>query len=153
MALMLLLECKWGRLMHTGEEITTLVEMCLPLSTLIWSSHVLWEGSSHDGSILADSLERLDGFKLPYLANAGYACRPRIPHPLCQQGTNLNDFSARFYPKHDKKLFNLRQSRLRVTIERPFSALKNKFKILDRKPFHPFPTQGKQVLTCCTLHN
>jgi hypothetical protein len=40
-----------------------------------------------------------------------------------------------------------------VTIERAFAALKNRFKILDQKPFHTFPTQVKLVLACCILHN
>ena len=51
------------------------------------------------------------------------------------------------------ELFNLRHSSLRVTIERAFAALKNRFKILDQKPFHPFDTQVKLVLACCILHN
>jgi hypothetical protein len=40
-----------------------------------------------------------------------------------------------------------------VTIERAFAALKNRFKILDQKPFHTFPTQVKLVLACCILDN
>jgi hypothetical protein len=40
-----------------------------------------------------------------------------------------------------------------VTIERAFAALKNRFKILDQKPFHTFPTQVKLVLAYCILHN
>ena len=50
-------------------------------------------------------------------------------------------------------MFNLRHSSLRVTVERVFGALKNRFKILDQKPFHPFETQVKLVLACCILHN
>jgi hypothetical protein len=38
-----------------------------------------------------------------------------------------------------------------TTIERDFVALKNRFKILDQKPFHTFPIQVK--LACCILHN
>ena len=34
------------------------------------------------------------------------------------------------------KNYNLRHSSLRVIVERAFGALKNRFKILDRKPFH-----------------
>ena len=52
-----------------------------------------------------------------------------------------------------RKLFNLRHSSLRVTVERAFGALKNRFKILDQKPFHPYSTQVKLVLACCILHN
>ncbi|XP_073354934.1 uncharacterized protein [Aegilops tauschii subsp. strangulata] len=30
---------------------------------------------------------------------------------------------------------------------------KTRFKILDQKPFHPYPTQVKLVLACCIIHN
>jgi hypothetical protein len=50
-------------------------------------------------------------------------------------------------------LFNLGHSSLRVTIERAFVALKNRFKVLAQKPFHMFDTQVKLVLACCVLHN
>jgi hypothetical protein len=42
---------------------------------------------------------------------------------------------------------------LRVTVERAFAALKNRFRIIDNKPFHSFKTQVKLVLACCILHN
>ncbi|XP_040254277.1 uncharacterized protein [Aegilops tauschii subsp. strangulata] len=44
-------------------------------------------------------------------------------------------------------------SSLRVAVERAFGALKNRFKILDQKPFRPYSTQIKLVLACCILHN
>jgi hypothetical protein len=50
-------------------------------------------------------------------------------------------------------MFNLRHSSRRVTIERAFGALKNRFRILDNRSFHPFKTQVKLVLACCILHN
>ena len=50
-------------------------------------------------------------------------------------------------------LFNLRHSSLKVAIERAFAALKNRFKVLDQKPFHTFVTQVKLVLACCIIHN
>jgi hypothetical protein len=53
-------------------------------------------------------------------------------------------------PQNQRELFNLRH---RVTVERAFSALKNRFRILDNKPFHPYKTQVKLVLACCILHN
>jgi hypothetical protein len=40
-----------------------------------------------------------------------------------------------------------------VTVERAFGALKNRFRILDNKPFHPYKTQVKLVLACYILHN
>src|SRR4051794_36810211 len=45
------------------------------------------------------------------------------------------------------------QACLRVTIERAFAALNNRFKILDQKPFDTFETQVKLFLACCILHN
>jgi hypothetical protein len=50
-------------------------------------------------------------------------------------------------------LFNLRHSSLRVTVERAFRALKNRFCVLDNKSFHPYKTQIKPVLACCIIHN
>ena len=116
-----------------------------------------WEGSAHDATILTDALERSDGLKVPegkfYLADAGYACRPGFLPPFRKTRYHLNEFSSRFYPKNAKELFNLRHSSLRVTVERAFASLKNRFKILDQKPFHTFDTQVKLVLACCILHN
>jgi len=43
---------------------------------------------------------------------------------------------------------------LRVTVERAFGALKNRFRIIDtNKPFHRLRTQIKLVLACCIMHN
>jgi hypothetical protein len=50
-------------------------------------------------------------------------------------------------------LFNLRHSSLRVTVERAIGALKNRWRILDNKPFHTYKTQVKLVLACCIIHN
>ncbi|XP_071674467.1 uncharacterized protein [Lolium perenne] len=87
--------------------------------------------TAHDASILGDSLSRLDG-KTRY---------------------HLNEFSPRHQPQNAKELFNLRHSSLRVTIERAFAALKNRFKVLEHKPFHTFDNQVKLVLAWCILHN
>jgi hypothetical protein len=56
-------------------------------------------------------------------------------------------------PQNARELFNLRHSSLRVIVEKTFGALKNRFRILDNKPFHPYKTQVKLVLACCILHN
>jgi hypothetical protein len=77
----------------------------------------------------------------------------RNPPPFRKTRYHLNAFSSRNRPQNAEELFNLRHSSLRVTIERAFAALKNRFKILDQKPFHTFPTQVKLVLACCILHN
>ena len=36
---------------------------------------------------------------------------------------------------------------------RAFGALKNRFCILDNKPFHTYKTRVKLVMACCILHN
>jgi hypothetical protein len=87
-----------------------------------------------------------------YLGDAGYACQPGIP-PFRKTRYHLNEFSPMNRLQNAEELFNLRHSSLRVIIERAFAALKNRFKILDQKPFHTFPTQVKPVLACCILHN
>jgi hypothetical protein len=85
-------------------------------------------------------LERGDGVPEGkfYLANAGYACRHDFLQPFRSTRYHINEFSARFYPKNSKELFNLTHSSLKVTVERAFASLKNIFKILDQKPFHTF---------------
>jgi hypothetical protein len=106
--------------------------------------------------ILTDSLERADGLKNPegkfYLVDVGYACRPGFLPPFRSIRYHLNEFSTRFYLRNTKELFNLRHSSFRVTVERAFATLKNRFKILDQKPFHTFPTQIKLVFACCILY-
>ena len=80
-----------------------------------------------------------------------------MPHwfPSSLQGAryHLSEYGPRNRPTNARELFNLRHSSLRVTIERAFGALKNRFRILDNKPFHPYKTQVKLVLACCILHN
>jgi hypothetical protein len=87
-----------------------------------------------------------------YLVDAGYAVRPGFLPPYRATRYHLSEYGGR-NPQNPKELFNLRHSSLRVTIERAFSALKNRFKILYNKPFHPYKTQVKLVLAYCILHN
>ncbi|WVZ95697.1 hypothetical protein U9M48_041429 [Paspalum notatum var. saurae] len=114
------------------------------------------EGSAHDALILADALERDDGLRVPpgkfYLVDAGYAVRPGFLPPYRATRYHLREFGSN-RPRDQKELFNLRHSSLRVTVERAFGALKNRFKILYNRPFHPYKTQVKLVLACCILHN
>jgi hypothetical protein len=66
---------------------------------------------------------------------------------------HLSEYGLRNRPTNAREMFNPRHSSLRVAIERAFGALKNRFRILDNKPFHPFKTQVKLVLAFCILHN
>ena len=65
---------------------------------------------------------------------------------------HLREFGSN-RPQNQREIFNLRHSFLRVTVERAFGALKNRFRILDNKHFHPYKTQVKLVLAYCILHN
>jgi hypothetical protein len=117
-----------------------------------------WEGLAHDAMILADSLERHDNIQVTegklYLADTGYAYRPRFLPPVRSASYHLNELVLiKVLPKNAKELFNLRHSSLRVTVESASATLKNRFKILDLKPFHTFSSQVKLVLACCILHN
>jgi hypothetical protein len=66
---------------------------------------------------------------------------------------HLFEYSSTNRPTNARELFNLRHSSLRVTVERAFGALKNRFRILYNKPFHLYKTQVKLVLAYCILHN
>ena len=65
----------------------------------------------------------------------------------------MSECGSRNYPTNAKELFNLRHSSLRVIVERAFGALKNRFRVLDNKPFHTYKTQVKLVLAYYILHN
>ncbi|XP_072150119.1 protein ALP1-like [Setaria viridis] len=142
-----------GRKHYTTQNVLAAVDFDLKFTYVLAG----WEGSAHDATILADALEREDGLRVPegkfYLVDAGYACRPGFLPPYRGTRYHLNEFGGRNYPTNPRELFNLRHSSLRVTVERAFGALKNRFRIIDNKPFHPFKTQVKLVLACCILHN
>jgi hypothetical protein len=134
---MWVLEC----LQYSRVGSTTPARTCLFLIS-IWSRRVLAgrEGPSHDASILAYSIG------LDIHVGLGFL------HPLGETRYPINEF-WRNNPKTAIELFKLSHSSLRTTVERAFATLKNRFKILYHKPFHPFTAQVKFVLSCCILHN
>jgi hypothetical protein len=79
-----------------------------------------WEESAHDSRVLNDALIRPGGFKIPegkyYLDDAGYGNRNGILSPYRGVRYHLKEFSDH-PPENEKKLFNLRHSSLRTTIE------------------------------------
>jgi len=85
--------------------------------------------------------------------DVGYACRPRFQPPYKAVRYHLSEYGPRHNPINVKELYNPRHNPLRVTIERAFGALKNRFRILDNKPFHKFMTQVKLVQAYCILYN
>ena len=84
-----------------------------------------------------------DGISIPdcklYIGDVGYACRPRVLPPIRKTRYDLDEFSARNYPK-------IAESSFRVKVERAFGASKNRLKILDQKAFHPFIPKLSLVL-------
>ncbi|WVZ92066.1 hypothetical protein U9M48_038161 [Paspalum notatum var. saurae] len=141
-----------GRKQTTTQNVMAAVDFDLMFTYVLAG----WEGSAHDALILADALERDDGLTVPqgkyYLVDAGYAAKPGFLPPYRATRYHLREFGTR-RPQNPKELFNLRHSALRVTVERAFGALKNRFRMLYNKPFHPYTTQVKLVLACCILHN
>ncbi|XP_071685445.1 uncharacterized protein [Lolium perenne] len=131
-----------GRKHYTSQNVLAVVDFDLRFTYVL----ARWEGSAHDVIILVDNLSSPDGLQIPegksYLGDAGYVCRPGILPPFRKTRYHLNKFSVKHRPQNAKELFNLRHSSLRVTIGRAFAALKNRFKLLDHKPFHTFDTQG-----------
>ncbi|WVZ81614.1 hypothetical protein U9M48_028969 [Paspalum notatum var. saurae] len=127
-----------GRKHYTTQNVLAAVDFDLKFTYVLAG----WEGSSHDALILADTLERADGLTVPqekfYLVDAGYAGRPGFLPPYRGTRYHLKEYGGRNYPINARELFNLRHSSLRVTVERAFGALKNRFRIIDNKPFHPF---------------
>ena len=63
-----------------------------------------------------------------------FLCQNHLPWHVSKNSVNTTNAG---------ELFNLSHSSLRVTIERAFGALKNRFRILDNKPFHPYKHTGE----------
>ena len=57
---------------------------------------------------------------------------------------HLKEYKGAREPESPKKLFNLRHSSLRTTVERAFGTLKNHFKIFASQPFFSLKTQVKR---------
>jgi hypothetical protein len=84
-----------------------------------------------------------------YLVDVGYACRNGFLPPYRGVRYHLSEYNSTNRPTNARELFNMRHFSLRVTVERAFGALKNIFRILDNKPFHPYKSQVKLVIACC----
>jgi hypothetical protein len=59
---------------------------------------------------------------------------------------HLSEYGPRNLPSNDRELFNLRHSSLRVIVERAIGALKNRWRILDNKPFHTYKNTSEACL-------
>jgi hypothetical protein len=116
-----------------------------------------WEEFVHDASILAGNLSMPDGLKILHgkfcLGDVGYSCRHRILPLFRKTRYHISKSSVLGnIPVNAKELFNLGHSCLRITIERAFATLNNRFKVLDQKTFHTYEAQVKLVLACCILY-
>jgi hypothetical protein len=118
-----------------------------------------WEGSAHDSRVLRFAVAD-KGFHAPpgkyYLADAGY----NSFNGLCLVPYNKVRYHLREWgaanqrPENSKELFNLRHSSLRITIERTFGVLKNRFHILNSaRDGFSVSTQVKLVYALTGLHN
>ena len=116
-----------------------------------------WEGSAHDGRVLADAKSK--GFAAPpgkyYLADAGYSNSALTLVPYQKTRYHLREQAkAAQKPQNAKELHNLRHSSLRNVIERTFGVLKNRFAILQKQPrMYTIRTQVDLVFALTAVHN
>jgi hypothetical protein len=115
-----------------------------------------WEGSAHDGRVLADAISR--GFKAPegryFLADAGYSNSELTLSPYRGVRYHLREVRAVGKAPEDKKeLFNLRHSSLRNVVERTFGVWKRRWRVFDRPHEFKLPTQVKLVYALVVVHN
>jgi hypothetical protein len=118
-----------------------------------------WEGSAHDSRVLRSAVQD-KGFSAPpnkyYLADAGYGPFGGLClSPYHKVRYHLREWgAANQRPKNAQELFNLRHSSLRVTIERTFGVLKNRFSILTTaRDGFSIASQVKLVYALTGLHN
>lgn len=116
-----------------------------------------WEGSAHDGRVLA-AARSSDGFHAPegryYLGDAGYALAPDVLVPY--RGVRyhlLEQYEAGSPPETAKELFNLRHSSLRNVIERTFGVMKRRWRILQSPREFSMKRQVMLVYALAALHN
>ncbi|TPX52842.1 hypothetical protein CcCBS67573_g09796 [Chytriomyces confervae] len=118
--------------------------------------HVGWEGSAHDGRVLADAYDK--GFSIPegrfYLADAGYAQREQVLVPYRGIRYHLKEWGqANERPVNAKELFNLRHAELRNVIERIFGCMAKRFLILKAMRSFSLETQRDLAIAIPILFN
>ena len=115
-----------------------------------------WEGSAHDGKVLADA--KLKGLPMRagkyYLADAGYAISKFCLVPYRGVRYHLKEWMrGNQQPVNKEELFNLRHSSLRNVVERIFGVLKKRFPIVVLMSSYDFEFQCDIVLGAMMLHN
>ncbi|XP_024634430.2 protein ALP1-like [Medicago truncatula] len=119
-----------------------------------------WEGSAHDSKVLLDAITNPNaGFPWPpkgsfYLVDSGYPCTGGFLPPYRGERYHAQEYRGQGrQPKSPEELFNYRHSSLRMTIERCFGVLKNRFPILKLMPSYKPSRQRLIVTACCAIHN
>ncbi|GJX42246.1 ALP1-like protein [Tanacetum coccineum] len=116
-----------------------------------------WEGSATDGRVLRDALLRPHGLKVPrpcyYLVDTGYTNGEGFLGPYRDEKYRLKDWCDGHQPTTPKELFNMRHSSARNVIERCFSILKARWRILDDNLHYPVKLKDRIIMACCLLHN
>nr|XP_027192011.1 protein ALP1-like [Cicer arietinum] len=119
-----------------------------------------WEGSAHDSKKILDAISNPNvGFLWPprgsfYLVDSGYPCTRGLLPPYRGERYHAQEYRGQGrQPRSPEELFNYRHSSLRMTIERCFGVLKNRFPILKLMPPYKPSRQRLIVIACCTIHN
>ncbi|XP_012570899.1 protein ANTAGONIST OF LIKE HETEROCHROMATIN PROTEIN 1-like [Cicer arietinum] len=119
-----------------------------------------WEGSAHDSKVFLDAISNPNaGFPWPprgsfYLVDSGYPCTRGLLPPYRGERYHAQEYRGQGrQPRSPEELFNYRHSSLRMTIERCFGVLKNRFPILKLMPPYKPSRQRLIVIACCTIHN
>jgi hypothetical protein len=115
-----------------------------------------WEGSAHDGRVLADAISK--GFPTYpdqyYLADAGYSLSTQFLTPYRGVRYHLKEWGlAQNRPQTKEELFNLRHSSLRNVVERIFGVVKKRFPVLSLMPPYSIPMMRDIIICCFVLHN
>lgn len=89
-----------------------------------------------------------------YLVDSGYPCTGGFLPPFRGQRYHAQEYRGQNrQPRSREELFNYRHSSLRMTIERCFGVLKNRFPILNLMPPYKPSRQRLIVTACCIIHN
>ena len=107
-----------------------------------------WEGSAHDGQMLADALSK-GRVIFPgkyYLGDAGYALTRYFLTPFRGVRYHLKEWVRGLQrPQNKEELYNLRHSSLRNVIERIFGVAKKRFPLLVTMHSYAFCDQCNLV--------
>ncbi|KAL8523653.1 hypothetical protein ACS0TY_013574 [Phlomoides rotata] len=117
-----------------------------------------WEGSASDARVLRDSVNRVNGLKVPvgnyYLCDNGYANSLGFLSPYRGVRYHLSEWGPQSdRPTNAQEHYNMRHTRARNVIERAFGIMKMRWGILRSASFYPIRTQIRLIMACFLLHN